>query len=126
MTIYSDTAQADHIQGKRMWLAALLAFLFGPLGMLYTTDRGALIMLILHLSLAWYSQGQSYLWTLGLCVAWTVYACWRHNRQLRATISSVPSCRVLCKYYPNCIVSHPTDDPCLRNQLSHKLMNHYE
>ena len=77
----NPAAQAPH---KSIWLAVLLSLLFGPPGMLYVTDRGALIMWVIHPVLAFYGQGKYFFISLAICVGWSLLACWKYNRSLQA------------------------------------------
>jgi len=55
---------------KSALVAFLLAFLFGPLGMLYSTVVGALIMLVVSVVLAIFTLGFSLLLTQPICCIW--------------------------------------------------------
>lgn len=59
---------------KSKALAFLLTLLFGPLGMLYSTVIGALIMLVVSVALAAVTAGISLLLTHPICIIWGVLA----------------------------------------------------
>ena len=55
---------------KNVWLAAVLAFLFGPIGMFYSTIVGAIIMLIVSIIVGFFTLG------IGLAVTWPIGVVW--------------------------------------------------
>jgi hypothetical protein len=59
---------------KSPGLAVLLCLLFGPLGMLYTTVGGALVMLVIAVPLALLTGGLSLCLTQPICVLWGLWA----------------------------------------------------
>ena len=63
-----------HGPPKSVAVAFLLAFFFGPLGMLYSTVVGAIIMLIISLIAAFLTCGFSLLVTHPICCIWAVVA----------------------------------------------------
>jgi hypothetical protein len=63
---------------KSAGLAVLLAFLFGPLGMLYSTVSGALTMFLVNLLFFW-TLGIVYLITLPLGMVWAYIAANKTN-----------------------------------------------
>lgn len=63
--------------------ALLLAGVFGPLGMLYSTVLGALVMLFVSIFLGSLTRGLSVLFTLPVCVIWAGFAAESHNRFAR-------------------------------------------
>jgi len=62
---------------KQVWIAILLALLFGPLVLLYCTITGAIIMLIVSVPLAIFLGQASLLITLPICAIWA----WRAARE---------------------------------------------
>jgi Protein of unknown function (DUF2510) len=62
--------------------AVLLAFFFGPLGMIYSTIPGALIMLVINIFVAVVTLGLGLLVTLPICAIWAGIAADSHNKQL--------------------------------------------
>lgn len=55
---------------KSVGLAFLLTFLFGPLGMLYSTVAGAIIMLVISSVVAVLTLGLGLILTWPLCIVW--------------------------------------------------------
>ena len=68
------------VERKSMGLAFLLTLLFGPLGMLYTTVAGALIMLVISGVLAFFTAGLSLIVTHPICILWGCLAARRKVR----------------------------------------------
>jgi hypothetical protein len=71
---------------KSVGLAFLLAFLFGPLGMLYATVAGALIMICVSLVAAVLSLflfGIPLFFTWIACIVWACIAAGNHNTNLQ-------------------------------------------
>jgi hypothetical protein len=64
---------------KSVGAAILLAILFGPLGMLYSTVSGALIMLVVSLILGIATAGISVLITWPICIIWGAVAAQSYN-----------------------------------------------
>ena len=67
---------------RSVGLAVLLAFFFGPLGMLYSTVSGALTMFLLTLFVAVPTFGAGLLLTWPAGVIWAARAATEHNRRL--------------------------------------------
>lgn len=63
--------------------AVALAFFFGPLGMLYATVPGALIMFVISIPILVVTLGFGLLITLPICAIWAGAAASSHNNQLR-------------------------------------------
>jgi hypothetical protein len=63
---------------KQVWIAVALALLFGPLGLLYCTITGAIIMMIVSVPLALLFGRASFLITLPICAYWA----WRAAREM--------------------------------------------
>ena len=66
---------------KSMGVAILLAILFGPLGMLYATIRGGVIMIVITLILVSLFP-LLFLLTWPICVIWAAVSTSDYNRQL--------------------------------------------
>jgi hypothetical protein len=62
--------------------AVLLALFFGPLGMIYATVPGALIMLFINIFVAIVTLGLGLLLTLPICAIWAGVAASSHNKRL--------------------------------------------
>jgi hypothetical protein len=59
---------------KNVWVAAVLALVFGPPGMIYSTPLGALVMSVVAIPV-WFFGGlllTAVVW--GVCVFWAVMA----------------------------------------------------
>jgi hypothetical protein len=69
---------------KSMGISILLTFLFGPLGMLYSTIPGAIIMAIISLPVALLTVGFGLLITWPICIIWGAAATSAHNKRLLA------------------------------------------
>jgi hypothetical protein len=63
---------------KQVWVAVTLALLFGPLGLLYCTITGAIVMMIVSVPLAILFGQASLVITLPVCAFWA----WRASRKL--------------------------------------------
>lgn len=59
---------------KSAFVAFLLTFLFGPLGMFYTTVLGAIIMIIVSIIVAVLTLGLGPLITWPICIIWACLA----------------------------------------------------
>ncbi len=71
------------IDRKSVGLAFLLALFFGPLGMLYTTVGGALVMLILSGIVGTITAGIGLAVTWPICILWSCLAAAGHNNRYR-------------------------------------------
>jgi hypothetical protein len=78
----SEKTTIIYIERKSIGLALLLAIIFGPLGMLYSTVAGALIMLVITGVLAVLTLGLSLVITWPVCVLWSGLAAWRAKRRV--------------------------------------------
>jgi hypothetical protein len=70
------------VNQKSMGLAILLSLLFGPLGMLYSTITGAIVMLLVNILVAIFTVGFGLLFTWPICVVWAAIATNNHNKKL--------------------------------------------
>jgi len=61
-------------ESKSLLLAFLLPFFFGPLGMLYTTVVGALVMLVISAVVGGLTAGLGLIATWPICVLWSCLA----------------------------------------------------
>jgi len=68
---------------KSVGIAILLSVFFGPLGMLYSTVPGALIMLAVSVFLGFITAGISVFITWPICVIWGALAVDSYNRGVR-------------------------------------------
>ena len=69
---------------KNVGLAAGLGFFFGPLGMCYSTLKGALVMFLVNIVIAVLTLGFGCLITLPFCAIWAYMAAKKYNEQLFA------------------------------------------
>jgi len=67
------------VKEKSVLIAFLLAFFFGPLGMLYTTVSGAIIMLVVSLVVGVFTLGFGLIITQVICIIWSVIAASSRN-----------------------------------------------
>lgn len=73
------------VQGhKNAFLAALLGFFFGPLGMLYATVTGAVVMFVVNLLVAVVTFGFGLALSWPVCALWAAIAASNHNSKLAA------------------------------------------
>jgi len=71
-----DSIGRDAIKPKQVWLAVTLALVSGPLGLVYSTRAGAVVMLIVGIVLDYWLGSISMLITLPVCALWA----WRAAR----------------------------------------------
>ena len=69
---------------KNVGLAAGLALFFGPLGMCYSTLKGALVMFIVNVVVGFLTLGMGCLLTLPICAIWAYIAAKKYNEELLA------------------------------------------
>jgi hypothetical protein len=67
-----------------MGIAIILTVLFGPLGMLYSTVIGGVIMLVASVVLAVLTFGLGLLVTWPICIVWGAVAVGSYNKSLMA------------------------------------------
>lgn len=67
---------------KSVGVAMLLAFFFGPLGMLYSTVGGAFVMFFATFFVALVTMGFGLFLAWPICVLYAGYAASEHNRRL--------------------------------------------
>lgn len=73
-----------NVSTKSVGVAILLAFLFGPLGMLYSTVTGALVMLLIYLVAGLFTLGFGLLLLWPFCVVWAAVCASTHNDRVAA------------------------------------------
>lgn len=73
---------------KSMGISIILTFLFGPLGMLYSTIPGAIIMAILSVIIGVLTFGFGFLLTWPICIIWGAVATSSYNKRLLAGTTS--------------------------------------
>lgn len=74
------------ISPKSVGIAILLTVLLGPLGMLYSTVGGAVIMLIISVLLGIFTFGLSLFITWPICIIWSAIAADFYNRRLESSL----------------------------------------
>ena len=67
---------------KSMGIAILLAVLFGPLGMLYSTILGAVIMFVISVPVGFFTLGFGLCLTWPICIIWAAVATSSFNKKL--------------------------------------------
>ena len=71
---------------KNVGLAAGLALFFGPLGMCYSTLKGALVMFLVNVVVGFLTLGMVCLLTLPICAIWAYMAAKKYNEELYAEL----------------------------------------
>lgn len=72
---------------KSMGISILLTVLFGPLGMLYSTIAGAIIMMIISALVAFFTFGFGLFFTWPVCIIWAALATRSYNNKLKTNSS---------------------------------------
>jgi hypothetical protein len=67
---------------KSAGISIILTFLFGPLGMFYSTIAGALIMLVVSLLVAVLTFGLGLIVTWPICIIWGALAVGSYNKRI--------------------------------------------
>ncbi|HEY0254079.1 MAG TPA: hypothetical protein VGC41_21270 [Kofleriaceae bacterium] len=67
----------------------MLALLFGPLGMIYSTGLGALVMFVVNLLLVVAGAGLGLIVTIPICAVWAGIAASNHNDSLQIDLASM-------------------------------------
>ena len=75
----SQTVIINNASKKSVGLALLLALFFGPLGLLYASVTGALIMFLICIPVAFFTVGIGLIFTNIICVIWAIVAVNSHN-----------------------------------------------
>ena len=78
----NNSKQVIVVQGKSAGVAFLLTFFFGPLGMLYSTVSGALIMFFVSILIGIATLGMGLILTQIICIIWAVGAVDSSNKKL--------------------------------------------
>ena len=71
--------------GKSTMVAVILSLFFGPLGMLYSTVLGGIIMLIISIVVGLFTLGFGLIFTWPICVIWAALAADRQNKKALAS-----------------------------------------
>ena len=75
---------------KSVGVALLLTFFFGPLGMLYSTVAGAVVMLFVNIVVGLVTYGFGLFLTWPICMIWAATAASSHNSRA-STVRYLPS-----------------------------------
>lgn len=68
---------------KSMIASILLSLIFGPLGLLYASVTGGIVMLLVSIVVAIFTLGFGLLITFPICIIWAVVATNTYNENLR-------------------------------------------
>lgn len=74
-------------KSKSVIVAFILAFIFGPLGMLYVTTSGAIIMMVVSLAVGVITFGFGLVVTWPICVIWACIAASNQNKKAMAAFA---------------------------------------
>lgn len=72
---------------KSMGVGLLLALFFGPLGLLYASVLGGILMFVISVVVAVLTLGFGVLLTWPICVIWAAIAVNSHNKKLSSQIA---------------------------------------
>lgn len=89
----SATPQPQYIIAaptKNMAAGLLLALFFGPLGLIYSTVTGAIVMIILSVIVGLATLGLGLVITQIICVIWAYVAINNHNKKVYADMGMPP------------------------------------
>ncbi len=67
---------------KSMGVGIILALLFGPLGLLYSSVLAAIVMFVITIVVAIFTMGIGLLFTNPICAIWAAVAVNTHNKNL--------------------------------------------
>jgi hypothetical protein len=67
---------------KSVGVSLILTFLFGSLGMLYSTVIGAIIMIVIELIIGVLTFGLGLIFTHAICMVWGAIAANQYNKKL--------------------------------------------
>jgi hypothetical protein len=76
------------VSTKNMGLSLLLTFIFGSIGMLYSTILGAIIMFIIEIIVGFFTLGFGLLITHPICMIWGAMAVKSYNKKLLTSTQS--------------------------------------
>lgn len=71
---------------KSMVASILLSLIFGPLGLLYASVTGGIVMLLISIVVAIFTLGLGLLITFPICIIWAVIATNTYNENVRQNI----------------------------------------
>ncbi|MBK6264127.1 hypothetical protein JKA74_03680 [Marivirga sp. S37H4] len=70
------------VKQKSMGLTIILSFLFGPLGMLYSTIIGGVVMFVISVLVGIFTLGLGLIITWPIGVIWAALATNNHNKRI--------------------------------------------
>ncbi|MEM9252913.1 MAG: hypothetical protein AAGB29_11240 [Planctomycetota bacterium] len=70
------------VSNKNVGVAIILTFLLGPLGMLYSTIFGAIVMLVVSLVVGVLTLGIGLFVTQPICILWAALAAAAYNKKI--------------------------------------------
>lgn len=76
-----NPGQVRFVRQKSLLLAGLLAFFFPPIGMLYATFFGTLVMIVVGVPALLLTAGHASAVLWPICVVWAVWAAHRKNQR---------------------------------------------
>ena len=79
-----QSVQKVMVAGKSMAMAIVLAIIFGPLGMLYATVAGGIVMIFISILAAVFTLGFGLFLTWPVCVVWAAIATNAYNKKMMA------------------------------------------
>ena len=74
---------------KSVAIALVLTFLFGPLGLLYSSVLGGVVMFVVSGIVAVFTLGVGLLVTWPICMIWAAVAANRYNARMTAQIAAL-------------------------------------
>lgn len=80
----NEAKQIIVVSTQSVGISILLTFFFGPLGMLYSTITGAIVMLLVSLVVGLLTLGFGLLLTWPVCILWGALAANSYNRKILA------------------------------------------
>ncbi len=80
--IVTHNPGVHHLMAKNVGVAFMLAFFFGPLGLLYSTILGGIVMLIVSVVVALITLGFGLIVTWPICIIWAIIAVNIHNKKI--------------------------------------------
>jgi hypothetical protein len=73
---------------KNMGIGIILALLFGPLGLLYSSVTGAIVMFVVSVPVAIFTAGLGLLLANPVCAIWAAVAVNTHNKKFLGSSQS--------------------------------------
>ncbi|MEM0913975.1 MAG: hypothetical protein AAGK09_05125 [Planctomycetota bacterium] len=70
------------VSNKNVGVAVILTFLLGPLGMLYSTILGAIVMFVVSLVVGILTLGIGLFVTQPICILWAALAAAAYNKKI--------------------------------------------